>query len=46
MARSALAGLRGPAGGPIVIAVVRSKDRRDGGVFDDARDLVALNVGR
>ena len=37
---------RGPAGGPIVIAVVRSKDRRDGGVFDDARDLVALNVGR
>lgn len=37
---------RGPSGGPIVIAVVRSKDRRDGGVFDDARDLVTLNIGR
>ncbi len=37
---------RGPAGGPIVVAVVRSKDRGDGAVFEDARELVTLNVGR
>jgi hypothetical protein len=37
---------RGPSGGPIVIAVVRSKDRQNDSVFDDAKDLVALNVGR
>jgi len=37
---------RGPSGGPIVVAVVRSKDRENGRIFDDAKDLVALNVGR
>lgn len=36
---------RGPIGGPIVIATVRSKDRNSDGVFDSAKDLVALNVG-
>jgi hypothetical protein len=35
---------RGPAGGPLVIATVRSKDRHDR-VFDAAKTLVALNVG-
>ena len=37
---------RGPAGGPIVVAVARSKDRGDGSVFEDARELVTVNVGR
>ncbi|MBU1346186.1 MAG: methyltransferase type 11 [Alphaproteobacteria bacterium] len=36
---------RGPAGGPIVVATVRSKDRDSDGVFDSAKDLVALNIG-
>lgn len=36
---------RGPAGGPIVVVTVRSKDREGGDVFDDAKALVALNVG-
>jgi hypothetical protein len=36
---------RGPAGGPIVIATVRAKDRDSDGVFDSAKDLVTLNVG-
>ena len=36
---------RGPIGGPIVIATVRSKDRDSDGVFDSAKDLVTLNVG-
>ncbi|NJC41736.1 hypothetical protein GGQ87_001994 [Brevundimonas alba] len=36
---------RGPAGGPIVVATVRSRDRNRGSVFEDAKDLVALNVG-
>lgn len=36
---------RGPEGGPIVIAVVRAKDRNSDGVFDSAKDLVTLNVG-
>lgn len=36
---------RGPAGGPIVVATVRSKDREGGRVFDDAKELVTLNVG-
>lgn len=36
---------RGPVGGPIVIATVRAKDRDSDGVFDSAKDLVALNVG-
>jgi len=35
---------RGPAGGPLIVATVRSKDRHDR-VFDAAKDLVALNVG-
>ena len=36
---------RGPRGGPIVVATVRAKDRHSDSVFDDAKDLVALNVG-
>lgn len=36
---------RGPAGGPIVIATVRAKDRDSDGVFDSAKELVTLNVG-
>jgi hypothetical protein len=36
---------RGPEGGPIVIATVRSKDRNRDRVFDAAEDLVQLNVG-
>lgn len=36
---------RGPVGGPLVIATVRSRDRNRGRVFDDAKDLVALNAG-
>lgn len=36
---------RGPEGGPIVAAIVLSKDRRESGVFDAAKDLVQLNVG-
>jgi len=36
---------RGPAGGPIVVATVRARDRERGRVFEDAKDLVALNVG-
>lgn len=35
---------RGPRGGPIVVATVRAKDNNDR-VFDDAKDLVTLNVG-
>ena len=35
----------GPVGGPLVVATVRSRDRNRGRVFEDARDLVALNVG-
>ncbi|WP_417231540.1 methyltransferase type 11 [Brevundimonas sp.] len=37
---------RGPRGGPIVVATVRSRDSERGRVFADARDLVTLNVGR
>ncbi len=37
---------RGPKGGPIVVATVRSKERKNDRVFDAARDLVALNVGK
>lgn len=37
---------RGPKGGPLVVATVRSRDSERGRVFADARDLVALNVGR
>lgn len=36
---------RGPVGGPLVVATVRSRDRERGRVFDDAKDLVALNAG-
>lgn len=36
---------RGPVGGPLVVATVRSKDHNRGRVMEDARDLVALNVG-
>jgi len=36
---------RGPRGGPIVVATVRAKERNSDGVFDDAKDLVTLNVG-
>lgn len=36
---------RGPAGGPIVVATVRARDRDRGRVFEDAKDLVTLNVG-
>lgn len=36
---------RGPLSGPIVIAVVHSKDRDEDVVFDAAKDLVSLNVG-
>jgi hypothetical protein len=37
---------RGPKGGPLIVATVRSRDNERGRVFADARDLVALNVGR
>lgn len=37
---------RGPQGGPVVIATIRSRDKERGQVFADARDLVTLNVGR
>ena len=36
---------RGPRGGPIVVATVRARERNSDGVFDDAKDLVTLNVG-
>ena len=36
---------RGPAGGPIVVATVRGKERDSDGVFDSAKELVTLNVG-
>lgn len=36
---------RGPVGGPLVVATVRSRDSNRGRVFDDARELVTLNVG-
>jgi len=36
---------RGPVGGPLVVATVRSKDHNRGRVMEDARDLVALNAG-
>ena len=37
---------RGPEGGPIVVATIRSKDRRNDDVFDAAKALVTLNVGQ
>lgn len=36
---------RGPVGGPLVVATVRSRDTNRGRAFDDAKDLVTLNVG-
>ncbi|WP_332660346.1 methyltransferase type 11 [Brevundimonas sp.] len=36
---------RGPVGGPLVIATIRSKDSNRGRAFEDAKDLVTLNVG-
>ena len=36
---------RGPEGGPVVVAIVRSKDRREDEVFDAAKSLVRLNAG-
>ena len=36
---------RGPEGGPLVVATIRSKDRNGDRVFDSAKDLVSLNVG-
>lgn len=37
---------RGPRGGPLVVATVRAKENDRNRVFEDARDLVTLNVGR
>lgn len=37
---------RGPEGGPIVVATVRSRDRDQDDAFRDARALLDLNVGR
>ena len=36
---------RGPVGGPLVVATIRSRDRDRGRAFEDAKDLVTLNVG-
>lgn len=36
---------RGPVGGPLVVATVRSRDTERGRAFEDAKALVALNVG-
>lgn len=36
---------RGAEGGPLVVALVRSKDRREDEVFDAAKALVTLNAG-
>ena len=36
---------RGPIGGPLVIATVRSRDNNRGRAFNDAKALVTLNVG-
>ena len=36
---------RGPNNGPVVVAVVKAKDRREDDVFDAAKDLVRRNAG-
>lgn len=36
---------RGPVGGPLVVATVRSRDRSRERAFEDAKALVALNAG-
>lgn len=37
---------RGPMGGPIVVAAIRVKEREQDAVFEAAKALVTLNVGR
>lgn len=37
---------RGPSGGPMVVAIVRSRANNDDRVFNAAKDLVTLNVGK
>lgn len=37
---------RGPRVGPIVVATVRAKEGNRNSIFEDARELVTLNVGR
>ncbi|MDQ1153111.1 methyltransferase type 11 [Brevundimonas sp. SORGH_AS_0993] len=36
---------RGPEGGPLVVATIRSKDRNEDSVFESAKALVSVNVG-
>lgn len=36
---------RGPVGGPIVVAAIRTKDRNENRIVDAAKALVTLNVG-
>ncbi len=36
---------RGPSDGPLVVAVVKAKDRREDDIFDAAKDLVRRNAG-
>lgn len=36
---------RGPVGGPLVVATVRSRDNNRGRAFNDAKALVTLNAG-
>ncbi|MDP3801862.1 methyltransferase type 11 [Brevundimonas sp.] len=36
---------RGPVGGPLVVATVRSRDTNRDRAFEDAKDLVTLNAG-
>ncbi|MBU2118291.1 MAG: methyltransferase type 11, partial [Alphaproteobacteria bacterium] len=36
---------RGPQGGPLVVALIRSKDDDKEAAFADAESLVSLNVG-
>jgi hypothetical protein len=36
---------RGPVGGPLVVATIRSRDANRDRVMEDARALVRLNVG-
>lgn len=36
---------RGPAGGPMVVATFRTRDRDEGAIVESVRDLVSLNVG-
>jgi len=36
---------RGPEAGPLVVAIVKAKNRREDDVFDSAKDLVRRNAG-